>query len=230
MEERQEDIRPMEHIGAILRRNTEGQDHYQTIILTPPICDYEQPLTLAQRINVSDLGHTFASFTPVPGVAACVKALAELAEGISPVPFVVCFGGAGNGKTHLLEALVIRLNERGLWCRYNTWAGLIGLLKRHLAKDSIPTYDATLTEICRAPRFVIDDVGMGATDTAWEMSQLETIIDYRYRYKLLTALTTNLDAKQLPPRVLSRLMDESVCMMCLNKGTDYRRLKKRGSL
>ncbi len=66
---------------------------------------------------------------------------------------------------------------------------------------------------------------MGLADTAWEAAQLETIIDYRYRYKLLMATATNKDISQLPERVVSRLSDRSVCIMCLNKASDYRKLK-----
>ena len=176
-------------------------------------------------MGISNIGHTFRNFKSVAGVKESLEAMRNLAEGTSPVPIVFCYGGVGNGKTHLLEALVIRLNERGLYSRLYLWRNIVSLFKRHLDKEAEPPFDELLGRFCQARQLIIDDVGIGVTDTAWEQAQLETIIDYRYSHELVTALATNKDISELPSRVLSRLSDKAVCIMCLNKSDDFRKLK-----
>ncbi len=188
-----------------------------------------KPLTAAQKIGISDMAHTFDAFKMVAGLQQCVKGLREMAEGKSAVPMAVVYGGVGNGKTHLLEAVVIRLNERGLFTRYYTWSDIVGLFKSKLEKDADPSFAVLLERFCRGSRLVIDDVGMGTMNTPFETSQLEAIIDYRYRFRLFTVMATNLDisTKYLPERVVSRLSDNSRCALLLNKGEDYRKKKVR---
>lgn len=183
---------------------------------------------MAERINVADMGHTFANFKPAPGSESSLKEFQDIAGGQSSKPFVFCYGGVGNGKTHLLEAAVIRLNERGLFTRYYTWVEIIGNIRKSLNHSPEEPSAAVIVErFSRTPRLVIDDLGMGVTDTDWELAQLETIIAYRYRARLLTLIATNKDIKDLPPRIQSRLSDKEFCTMCLNRAADYRRSKSR---
>ena len=206
-----------------------GLGDYQKVTPTPQAFDEPQPITLAERLNIGDMGHTFANFKTVAGAEDCLKVFSEAAEGISPTPFIFCYGGVGNGKTHMLEAMVIRLNERGLFTRYYTWSRIISNLRRFIRRDDAtsPPYDVIFGRWCQSPRLIIDDLGMGTTDTDWELSQLEGIITYRYHVKLFTTIATNKDIKDMPPRVVSRLRDKEVCTICLNKAPDYRLTKAR---
>ncbi len=208
----------VEEIRAVCQRATQ----------TPTSLDEPQPWTQTERINVGDMGHTFAALRAVRGMEKCLKVAKEMAEGTSPTPFAFFYGGVGNGKSHLLEAAVIRLNERGLWTRYNTWGEIIGNLRRYLhnADPMMPLFDVVLSRWCRAPRLVIDDLGMGTTDTEWEMAQLEAILTTRYRLTLWTMIATNKDIRQLPPRVVSRLLDQEICTACVNEAADYRKSKR----
>ncbi len=183
---------------------------------------------LSRSINIGDMSHTFANFKSVPGAENCLRVFHEMAEGTSATPFAFCYGEVGNGKTHLLEATVIRLNERGLFTRYLTWGDIVNTIRRFIRHtEDEPSANEILERTCRAPRLIIDDLGMGVTDTDWELAQLEAIINYRYRFKLFTAIATNKDIKDLPPRIISRLNDKEVCTKCLNRAPDYRLEKKR---
>lgn len=178
------------------------------------------------RMNVSSLDNSFDNFRVVVGTKEAYESIKSLADGSSPVPFVFVYGGVGNGKSHLLEALVIGLNKRLLYTYYNTWSSIVTKLKAHMAKDAEPSSETLLERYCHAPRLVIDDIGMGTTDTEWQWSQLERIVTERYRFRLLTAMATNIVPTDLPERILSRLKDRSVCAMVLNKAGDYRKSKK----
>ncbi len=176
---------------------------------------------------MGDLAHTFANFKILAGTEAAMNLFRDMAEGECPTPFGFCYGGTGNGKTHLLEAMTIRLNERGLFTRYHTWGEVVSNIRRYMnSRPDEPSAEVVLDRWCRTPRLVIDDLGMGTTDTEWELAKLETIVAFRYRLKLFTAIATNQDIKQLPPRVVSRLSDKELCTMVLNKAPDFRKTKK----
>ena len=78
--------------------------------------------------------------------------------------------------------------------------------------------DELLRNYSQADRLILDDVA----GTEWEMEQLEKIIRARYRENLFTVLTTNLDPKELPERVVSRFLDREKGRLILNQGGDYR--------
>ncbi len=203
-----------------------GRCRTETHTPTPPALEPEEMVVsvagrLCWELGISSLAHSFENFEQVPGAELAFKAFHDLAEG-SGRPLLLCYGGPGNGKTHLLEALVIRLYQRGLFTRYFTWNGVVRELKRHLAKDADPSFDILLDRFCRAQRLVIDDLGAGVTDSEWELAQLETIVDWRYRYRLLTAMASNLDIKQLPNRIFSRFCDPAVSLLVLSTAGDYR--------
>jgi len=157
----------------------------------------------------------------VKGSEKSLSAFKELAQG-SGWRMLLCYGGVGNGKTHLCEALVIELYSQGLFCRVMTMAKMMRTLKSTMNQDSVFSYDTVLENWCRSPRLVIDDVGMGGSGSDWEFGQLEEIVVSRYRDRLLTVLTTNRDIKDLPERIVSRFRDTEIGRVVLNCADDYR--------
>ena len=104
------------------------------------------------------------------------------------------------------------------------WNKFTGVLKNTLRdKGCIPSYEQILNNYCNAPVILMDDYGMGTTDTAWERGVLEELVNYRYSNRLATALTTNLKVSELPERVVSRFSEQGVGVVVENKGGDYRR-------
>jgi len=63
---------------------------------------------------------------------------------------------------------------------------------------------------------------MGTKGTEWEWSELEDIVNYRYRNDLHTVVTTNLDLKLVPDRIVSRFRDAEKSRLVLNESGDYR--------
>jgi len=189
---------------------------------------------LRKSLCVSSLENTFANFKPVKGTEKALAAFKALAEGLTKWKMLICYGGVGNGKTHLCEATAITLYKRRLFTRVLTMARIMGSLKGAMNPDAISPYHKLLERYCRAERLIIDDVGMGSSDTDWAFGQLEEIVVARYREHLFTILSSNLDIKFnpehpnirfIPERIVSRFQDPDVGRVVLNDGADYRRLK-----
>jgi DNA replication protein DnaC len=174
-------------------------------------------------LNLSSINHTFATFKRIPGTEKALKAFQDLALGKTEKPLLLCYGGVGNGKTHLCEALVIELNRRGIFTRYYTFGEIIRTLRRTMRDDSRISPSDLLERYCQARTLVVDDVGMGGSGSEWEFGQLEEIVSERYRFHLLTVMTTNRDIKELPERVVSRFSDPAVATLVLNSGKDFRK-------
>lgn len=179
-----------------------------------------------RTFGVSSLGHTFEAFKPIPGTAGAYKAMKVLAEGMAKPPLLLCYGGVGNGKTHLLEAMVITFRSRGIPAHYRSWMEVSrALLASMRDKDMLP-YDKILANYCRSELpILLDDVGLGETQSGWEYAPLEEIVNYRYRMRLITVLVSNKDISELPDRIVSRFSDPDVGVVVLNSGKDYRRRK-----
>ncbi len=178
------------------------------------------------NLNVSSVEHTFDNYVSVPGVDPVYRAFKKFAEKREPC-LILLHGGIGNGKTYMLEAVSIRLYEKNITARVVIWNKFVGLLKQALRnKDFFASYDSILDNHCNAGILLIDDYGMGTTDTPFEKSVLERLIDIRYYNRLPTALTTNMALSDLPERVISRFSDPEVGVIIENKGGDYRRRVK----
>ena len=177
---------------------------------------------LRLSLGVSTLDNTFATFKKVNGAREACSAFLALSTGKTKWQLLLCYGGVGNGKTHLCEALVIALYKRGLFTRLITMSRLMGTLKRAMNQGAQSTLDELVDRYSKAQRLVIDDVGMGGSGSEWEWGQLEEIIVNRYRDNLLTVLTSNLDLKQIPERIVSRFGDREKGRIVLNEAPDYR--------
>ena len=95
---------------------------------------------------------------------------------------LLCYGGVGNGKSHLCEATAIELYKRGLFVRVMTMSNMMITLKSHMNKKTPPGYDWLLSSYCLAERLILDDVGMGGSGSSWEWGQLEDIMNRATRW------------------------------------------------
>jgi DNA replication protein DnaC len=172
------------------------------------------------------LDNTFDNFKKKEGTEKSLELFKLYAEGMLGTPFLVCIGDYGCGKTHLMEALVIKRHELGYFCRVTKFNKFIENLKKSVGSQEFPTYDQILSSHCTGKILVMDDIGMGIKETSWLTSVLETLIDSRYYNRLETVLSMNKEAwASLPQRVVSRLCDGEVCTIVENNGKDYRKTK-----
>ncbi len=176
--------------------------------------------------GLATLDHTFESFDQTwKGTEKAFAAARALGEGLTGAPFLLIYGSTGNGKTHLIEATVIALGLRGIWARYWTAAEMFAFIKAGInAQPGHPDVNDRIEHLSSSQVLVLDDLGV-ERDSNWNWSQLEMIIDYRYRFRNITIITTNLDIDELEQkseRIVSRFSDPDVARLVLNRGEDYR--------
>uniref|UniRef100_A0A6M3KN36 Putative IstB domain protein ATP-binding protein n=1 Tax=viral metagenome TaxID=1070528 RepID=A0A6M3KN36_9ZZZZ len=178
-----------------------------------------------RSLNIMSLNNTFENFKAVEGTKKSLATFQELLT--KPDWFMLLvYGKAGCGKTHLCEAFSIELAKKGIRCPVFEWSELVRDFKKLMRSDIKDAYDARFEMMRRLERLIIDDVGQGSVGSNWEWGELEDIVNYRYRNNLMTIVTTNLDIKALPPRIISRFRDAVKSRMVVIDAGDYRPLKK----
>lgn len=105
---------------------------------------------------------------------------------------VLITGKTGTGKSHLLQALVLRVCEREIAVRFARCVDLVDDLYAGLADGS---YERRMRAWCRPQLLVIDDVGLGQLkrrdDEPTAAHMLFTLLDRRHM-NASTAITSNL--------------------------------------
>lgn len=181
---------------------------------------------IQRSLRITSLNHTFENFKHRKGTEAAVKAFEALADGTTDKPFLFCYGTTGCGKTHLIDATIIRLYNRGILCRYLTTGEFLALLKGAMTDKDRTDEGELFRRYCTAPYLILDDLGL-EYGTKWEYSRLEELIRCRDADGLVTIITTNKDFKQLVdegniPRLLNRFRDPSKSQLIFNAASSYR--------
>jgi len=214
-----------------LRLNTPGQKNYCNNEIEPEEIKEGSPEWVSGKLkmfNISSLNHTFDAFKVVPGTREAKEVLEAISAGRFSKQFILLYGTTGCGKTHLIEATIINWAKNGIGSRYLTFSDIARKLKNSIRQGG-EAYDAQFNRYCDAKILIVDDYGMGTTETRFEISDLEDIIDQRYRKryypdcKLVTILATNKDIKELPDRIVSRFMDPEFGVVLYIGSKDYRR-------
>lgn len=180
---------------------------------------YQRGETHLRAIGVSPKDQTFDSFLLADGTKEAYSSFKKLATGDADYVMLLCYGGVGNGKTHLCNALAVGLNRRGIDTRLFSVSDMISQLKESISSH---TTEAVIHQLKTVSAFLLDDF-KAEYGSMWEMQQIEAIIDARYREALITVLTTNRDLDELPERIVSRFNEPGLSKVVLNKGKDYRR-------
>lgn len=160
------------------------------------------------------------------GFESTMIAFRDMALGKSDISMLMVYGGVGNGKSMCCEATVIEMFDRGLRVRRDRWSDIVRSMKSCFNGKRELTYEEYFSGLRSRKRLIFDDVGSGSTLGSWEWGELEDIIDYRYEHRLFTIVTTNLDIKQFPERILSRFKDKSRSRLILNEALDQRPTNK----
>lgn len=203
----------------------------QLVPCTAPGCQAEQLHELAlqqgfdERRGIAPL-QTLDSFEPVQGAIKCLEAAKALANGTAP-PFLLIFGDLGNGKTHLANAVALKLSHAGHKSRCRTMADILEWLHEGIDKNNLAERVRELGEL---DVLVIDDFEAKRCEGekgAWAKEKLEQIIDHRYRAMRITMVTTNDQDTELPARIYDRFQDKEIAVVRWNKADNYRPQKKR---
>ena len=138
--------------------------------------------------------------------------------------WLLLYGGVGNGKSHLCNAALLALLNRGVKAKLATAAGILSGLRRGIETH---TTDDLMAEYQQMPTLIIDDLGAGMKHpnekgSEWEWARIEELLVWRYENVMPTMCCTNLDLPDLPERIRSRFGDRELSRIVENKAGDYR--------
>jgi DNA replication protein DnaC len=196
--------------------------------------EQEKQARILMLKGITDANNTFENLKCPKGYKDTYDTLKEMAEGTAPYFMALIYGTTGNGKTRGLEAVVLRMLERGLYVSRQRWSDVVRTMRSHFnGKSEIP-YELYFDRFRCMERMIIDDIGNGTTWGDWEKGELEELIDFRYEHKLFTIITTNMELKvtasngdviwNMPKRIVSRFKDKSRARLVLDSAPDQRPL------
>lgn len=179
----------------------------------------EHPLALVVGLPLRDL----ALWSPRPKFPRLQEARRALEEwmGFKGPAILTLAGDPGVGKSHLAQAAANQLLATGADVFYREEMQLIADLQEAVRSNKL---EAALGQVMRVKWLILDDLGQAALKD-WGASQMDRIINARWldAGEVRTLITTNLAAKDLPPRVASRLSDVRVARQVVMQATDFRR-------
>jgi DNA replication protein DnaC len=146
-------------------------------------------------------------------------------EGNTATPFLVLLGGTGVGKTHLCNAIFLRMYKNKpcrIWNVGDFYSFLQAGIKDNQVHDRIKEAES-------APALIFDDIKKEYTaQFPWATETMEAIINKRSDLHLPTVLTSNDQLEDLPARLADRLRDrERSTIVVIHPCDSYRPTKKR---
>ena len=128
-------------------------------------------------------------------------------------------GPPGTGKTHLAEGAVATLMGKGSRVVYITEGQLIEFLRSGIQSNTVGLRMEALGQV---DWLVLDDLGVQALGD-WDRGKIDELVNMRWSAdNVRTLVTTNLLAKDLPPRIASRISDRERAVVVSINAADYR--------
>ena len=132
----------------------------------------------------------------------------------NPKGWLVFFGPAGCGKTHLACAIANHRLNSGLPAFYIGVADLLDHLRSAFSPTSDITYDGLFEQVKNTPLLVLDDLSMEGA-TLWAKEKLEQLLNHRFNTRLATVITTDVPLEKFDERLGGRLRDSEFCQVCI---------------
>jgi DNA replication protein DnaC len=161
---------------------------------------------------------TFETFQAVPGTEKALKYAKELASGKAKFIWFLLYGEPGNGKTHLCNAIVKVVRERGDSVRMILAADLFSQLRQAIKDNKT---DELLHKFKVVSFLAIDDYGV-EYGSDWESAKFDELMTSRFANVKPTVLITNKKLADLPERVRSRFQDKVMARAVHNSAGDFR--------
>lgn len=206
-------------------------DRRRLVVCHEPGCMFDtvrkeaEAQTYDDKRGLSKL-QTLTDFDVEEGAHKALQAAKNLAKGSAP-PLLFIQGGVGCGKTHLANAVALKLAQGGRKVRLWRSDDLLEYLREGIDEHELRS---RLIETQAIDVLVIDDFASEkylVEKGAWALEKFEQIIDHRYHAGMVTMMTTNNNWDELPERIRSRFQDKQLAVMVWNKADDYRKKKLR---
>ncbi len=167
-----------------------------------------------ERSGLKDLlkSYTFDSYRAENEKTAAIKASAESYANSGGGKWFVITGRPGSGKTHICTAIIGRLIEKGLDCRYMLWRDAVRELKA-LVNDA-ESYREKIDAYKRAEVLYIDDFLKGTVSDA-DMNVAFELLNFRYNQSKKTVIS----GERSIAEVLK--LDEAVGSRIYERGKGY---------
>ncbi len=143
-----------------------------------------------------------------------LKQALQLARNFAKAPqdWLMFTGGYGVGKTHLAAAIANYQAMRGYPAMFVVVPDLLDHLRAAFSPDARTSFDQRFEEVRTAALLVLDDLGTESA-TPWAREKLYQIINHRYVAKLPTVITSSVSPDDLDPRIRTRILDETRCLV-----------------
>jgi len=148
----------------------------------------------------------------------------EFAE--DPDGWLVLTGPYGCGKTHLAAAIANYRADQGHMPMFVVVPDLMDHLRATFGPRSTVTMDRLFEDVKKAPLLVLDDLGT-QNMTPWAREKLYQLFNYRYNAELPTVITTPELKDEMDPRLLSRMRDTRLSVICAITAPSYRGARKK---
>jgi len=141
-----------------------------------------------------------ANFQKTMDNAKALAAVRDFLTGKVSPPLLLLIGVPGTGKSHLAFSAAWDYLEDGYSVIYNQVEDILNELQSHL--DDGKEFRRLWSRLKDCDLLILDDMG-AHNPTAWRTSQLDALVDYRYREALPLIMTANkLDfSERIPDRV-----------------------------
>jgi len=211
--------------GFVYARDANGNTDYSRVVPCPgPGCtqarvDRSHSLSAVARTRgVYAPEQTFKTFERRRGSDKACQYARELAEGRAPFIWLLIFGGPGNGKSHLCNAMAQTALQRHVDVRLVPLAEMFTTLRSAMDGGNVET---VMQQYKHTWFLILDDYGV-QYGSDWEGARFDELMTYRYANYLPTAMTTNMDVANLPDRIRSRFQDIELSRVVHNSALDYR--------
>ena len=148
----------------------------------------------------------------------------EFAE--EPDGWLVLTGPYGCGKTHLAAAIANFRADQGHMPMFVVVPDLMDHLRATFGPRSSVSMDRLFEDVKRAQLLVLDDLGT-QNMTPWAREKLYQLFNYRYNAELPTVITTPELKDEMDPRLLSRMRDTRLSVVCAITAPSYRGARKK---
>ena len=138
-----------------------------------------------------------------------------------PDGWLLFVGPNGCGKTHLAGAIANHRLDQGDSVCFATVPDLLDELRATFAPDASERFDTVFRRLLEVRLLVLDDLGAHQS-SPWAQEKLYQILNHRHLGRMPTVVTTNLELKEMEPRIASRLADLDAVVVYEIGAPDYR--------